>query len=61
MPPNRIDRVQLIALDRTAAAARWCRLFGAEVQPRFDKDPVHSTTRYREAALKKGAARAAVS
>ena len=29
------------------------RLFGQEVQPRFDKDPVHSTTRYRDAALKK--------
>lgn len=25
-------------------------LFGKEVIPRFDKDPVHSTTRYREAA-----------
>ena len=30
-------------------------LFGREVLPRFDKDPVHSTTRYREAALKKRA------
>jgi alkanesulfonate monooxygenase SsuD/methylene tetrahydromethanopterin reductase-like flavin-dependent oxidoreductase (luciferase family) len=27
--------------------------FGKHVIPRFDKDPVHSTTRYREAALKK--------
>ena len=27
-------------------------LFGKEVQPRFDKDPVHSTTRMREAALR---------
>ena len=25
-------------------------LFGKEVLPQFDKDPVHSTTRYREAA-----------
>jgi alkanesulfonate monooxygenase SsuD/methylene tetrahydromethanopterin reductase-like flavin-dependent oxidoreductase (luciferase family) len=37
-----------------ATALETVRLFGAEVQPRFDKDPVHSTTRYREAALKKG-------
>jgi hypothetical protein len=34
-------------------ALETVRLFGAEVQPRFDKDPVHSTTRYREAALAK--------
>ena len=27
-------------------------LFGREVIPQFDKDPVHSTTRYREAASK---------
>jgi hypothetical protein len=25
-------------------------LFGREVIPRFDTDPVHSTTRYRQAA-----------
>ena len=25
-------------------------LFGKEVIPQFDKDPVHTTTRYREAA-----------
>ena len=25
-------------------------LFGKEVLPQFDKDPVHSTTRYRQAA-----------
>ena len=37
-----------------ATALETVRTFGAEVQPRFDKDPVHSTTRYREAALKKG-------
>ena len=30
--------------------------FGKHVIPRFDKDPVHSTTRYREAALKKRSA-----
>jgi len=41
-------------------ALETVRLFGAEVQPRFDKDPVHSTTRYREAALAKaGKSRAA--
>jgi alkanesulfonate monooxygenase SsuD/methylene tetrahydromethanopterin reductase-like flavin-dependent oxidoreductase (luciferase family) len=28
-------------------------LFGREVIPQLDKDPVHSTTRYREAAAKK--------
>jgi hypothetical protein len=33
-------------------------LFGREVIPRFDKDPVHSTTRMREAA-RKGAGAAA--
>ena len=26
-------------------------LFGKEVIPQFDKDPVHSTTRYRQAAM----------
>jgi alkanesulfonate monooxygenase SsuD/methylene tetrahydromethanopterin reductase-like flavin-dependent oxidoreductase (luciferase family) len=32
--------------------------FGKHVQPRFDKDPIHSTTRMREAALaKKGGRR----
>ena len=31
-------------------------LFGKHVLPRFDKDPVHSTTRQREAALKAKAA-----
>jgi hypothetical protein len=25
-------------------------LFGNEVLPKFDKNPVHSTTRYRQAA-----------
>ena len=28
-------------------------LFGKEVLPQFDKDPIHSTTRYREAAIPK--------
>jgi hypothetical protein len=28
-------------------------LFGKEVIPQFDKDPVHSTTRQREAAAAK--------
>jgi alkanesulfonate monooxygenase SsuD/methylene tetrahydromethanopterin reductase-like flavin-dependent oxidoreductase (luciferase family) len=37
------------------AALKSVELFGKEVLPRFDKDPVHSTTRYREAALKKRA------
>jgi alkanesulfonate monooxygenase SsuD/methylene tetrahydromethanopterin reductase-like flavin-dependent oxidoreductase (luciferase family) len=32
-------------------ARRSVELFGKYVQPRFDKDPVHSTTRMREAAL----------
>jgi hypothetical protein len=27
-------------------------LFGKEVLPQFDKDPVHSTTKYREAAAR---------
>jgi alkanesulfonate monooxygenase SsuD/methylene tetrahydromethanopterin reductase-like flavin-dependent oxidoreductase (luciferase family) len=31
-------------------AKRTIELFGKHVIPRFDKDPVHSTTRYREAA-----------
>ncbi|MEB2345391.1 MAG: hypothetical protein OZ948_11680 [Deltaproteobacteria bacterium] len=31
MQPIRVDRVQLVALDRAAAAARWRRLFDAEV------------------------------
>ena len=36
-----------------SVALETVHLFGTEVQPRFDKDPVHSTTRFREAALKK--------
>jgi alkanesulfonate monooxygenase SsuD/methylene tetrahydromethanopterin reductase-like flavin-dependent oxidoreductase (luciferase family) len=31
-------------------AKKTIELFGTHVIPRFDKDPVHSTTRYREAA-----------
>jgi alkanesulfonate monooxygenase SsuD/methylene tetrahydromethanopterin reductase-like flavin-dependent oxidoreductase (luciferase family) len=34
-----------------AVALESVELFGKYVQPRFDKDPVHSTTRMREAAL----------
>ena len=34
----------------TDVVAASMELFGREVIPRFDKDPVHSTTRYREAA-----------
>jgi alkanesulfonate monooxygenase SsuD/methylene tetrahydromethanopterin reductase-like flavin-dependent oxidoreductase (luciferase family) len=42
------------------AALASVELFGKHVQPRFDKDPVHSTTRMREAALaKKGGRRGA--
>jgi len=37
---------QQVALDSV-------ELFGTHVIPRFDKDPVHSTTRYRAAALKR--------
>jgi alkanesulfonate monooxygenase SsuD/methylene tetrahydromethanopterin reductase-like flavin-dependent oxidoreductase (luciferase family) len=40
-------------------ALRSVELFGRHVQPRFDKDPVHSTTRMREAALKRGVRRSA--
>jgi alkanesulfonate monooxygenase SsuD/methylene tetrahydromethanopterin reductase-like flavin-dependent oxidoreductase (luciferase family) len=36
------------------ACRKTCELFGTQVIPRFDRDPVHSTTRYREAALAKG-------
>ncbi|HUI25723.1 MAG TPA: LLM class flavin-dependent oxidoreductase [Candidatus Kryptonia bacterium] len=36
-----------------ATARNSVELFGKHVIPRFDKDPVHSTTRYREAALKR--------
>lgn len=32
-------------------AKKTIELFGKHVIPQFDKDPVHSTTRYREAAL----------
>jgi alkanesulfonate monooxygenase SsuD/methylene tetrahydromethanopterin reductase-like flavin-dependent oxidoreductase (luciferase family) len=34
-----------------ADCLKTCELFGTQVIPRFDADPVHSTTRYREAAL----------
>ena len=37
-----------------AVALESVRLFGAEVIPRFDRDPVHSTTRMREAAARDG-------
>jgi len=37
-------------------ALRSVELFGTEVVPRFDKDPLHSTTRMREAALARAAA-----
>ncbi len=38
-------------------ALRSVELFGQHVVPRFDKDPVHSTTRMRQAALGNGARR----
>jgi alkanesulfonate monooxygenase SsuD/methylene tetrahydromethanopterin reductase-like flavin-dependent oxidoreductase (luciferase family) len=38
-----------------ATAVHSVELFGREVVPRFDKDPVHSTTRMREAALRRRA------
>ena len=34
-------------------ALECIELFGTQVIPEFDKDPVHSTTRYRDAALAK--------
>lgn len=34
----------------TEVVVQSMELFGREVIPQFDKDPVHSTTRYREAA-----------
>lgn len=36
-----------------ATALRSVELFGREVIPRFDRDPVHSTTRMREAAARR--------
>jgi alkanesulfonate monooxygenase SsuD/methylene tetrahydromethanopterin reductase-like flavin-dependent oxidoreductase (luciferase family) len=36
-------------------AVHSVELFGREVVPRFDRDPVHSTTRMREAALRRRA------
>lgn len=44
-----------------AVALESVALFGREVQPRFDTDPVHRTTRLREAALARSGARAAAS
>ena len=32
-------------------AVKSLELFAREVQPRFDKDPVHRSTRMRESAL----------
>ena len=43
---NNMDQEQII---------QSMELFGKEVIPQFDKDPVHSTTRYREAAAAKAA------
>jgi alkanesulfonate monooxygenase SsuD/methylene tetrahydromethanopterin reductase-like flavin-dependent oxidoreductase (luciferase family) len=42
-----------------AVALRSVELFGKYVQPRFDRDPVHSTTRMRMAALTRAAGRGA--
>ena len=45
---RRAARVLLLdSRDRVLLAAM--ELFGQEVIPHFDKDPMHSTTRYREA------------
>ena len=41
-----------------AVAIHSAELFGREVIPRFDTDPVHSTTRMREAARKRAGAAA---
>ncbi len=40
-----------------AVALRSVELFGQEVIPRFDKDPIHRTTRHREAAAARAASR----
>ena len=49
----RSDHLRHPRLDasRRRSRCRSVELFGKHVQPRFDKDPVHSTTRMREAAL----------
>jgi hypothetical protein len=36
-----------------AEVMEMIELFGTKVIPLFDSDPVHSTTRYREAAVRK--------
>ena len=41
----------------TDVVVQSMELFGREVIPQFDKDPVHSTTRYREAASPVASAR----
>ncbi len=40
----------------TETVVQSMELFGREVIPRFDKDPVHSTTRYRRAHVEHGSA-----
>ncbi|HEV7733983.1 MAG TPA: LLM class flavin-dependent oxidoreductase [Candidatus Binatia bacterium] len=40
-----------------AVALRSVELFGQEVIPRFDKDPIHRTTRHREAAAARATGR----
>ena len=37
----------------TTRSSRCIELFGDKVIPEFDTDPVHSTTRYRQAAAPK--------
>ena len=36
-----------------ALLARTVELFGKEVIPRFDRDPQHSTSKYREATAQR--------
>jgi len=43
----------LASTQRQETARQSVELFGKHVIPRFDKDPVHRTTRFREAALAK--------
>ena len=45
------DWALLASTQSQEVARRTIELFGKHVIPRFDKDPVHRTTRFREAAL----------
>ena len=52
--PAKAGRAGAELAEPQAAALRSVAVFGREVIPRFDKDPVHSTTRFREAARRTG-------